>query len=202
MKGPEPRKLSRLRVMAVVLIVVVLGALVAFVLWYRSGSTNQGEVWQWTEPFDSSIQPGMIDVVSGWLGANGTVLNVTVGVAEPMSVLGDGEWAQWNVTVILENETDTLNVYVVDMQLNSTGLTGFIQPAGSQAAGEQNATACQVTFKSEILTALAPAQELPNATAVEWNVLSTYEKDVGDQVVNSTSDLAPAQGLAQTVLSP
>jgi hypothetical protein len=204
MDGSERRKKSRLWVVAVVtLMVVVVVGVLAFVVLYRSGANNQSGTLQLTDSKGDVVvsvgsgYPGMIDVVGGSLGANNTVLNVTIVVAEPVSVLGDGEWAQWNVTVILENSTDTLNVYTVSVQLNSTGLTGFIQPVG-----EQNVTACQVSFKGNVLTVLASAQELPNTKTVEWSILSAYEKNVGDQLVASASDIAPDEGLQQTVLNP
>jgi len=141
--------------------------------------------------------PGMIDVVGGTLDANGTTLNITINVRDPVSSLGDGETAQWNMTVILENQTDVLKTYVISAEMNSAQLTGSIVDVGTQSV-----QSCQVQYYRNSLTVLAVMDELPNARTVEWNVLTSYEQYSGGQLVTSASDLAPAEGLQTTLLNP
>ena len=141
--------------------------------------------------------PGMIDVVGGVLMVNGTTLTVTVNVRDPVSSLGDGEIAQWNVTVILENETDVLKTYEISLEMNSSQLTGSIVDVETQSV-----RTCQVQYSGNSLTVFAVEDELPKARTVEWNVLTLYEQYSGGELVTSASDLAPDEGLQTTALKP
>lgn len=141
--------------------------------------------------------PGMIDVVGATLEVNGTTLNVTINVRDPFTSLGQGETAQWNVTVILENETDVLKTYKITVNMDSTGMTGYIVDVETQ-----NARSCQVSYQAKSLTVLAVVEELPSAKTIEWNILTNYEQYSGDDLITSASDLAPDEGLQKTVLNP
>lgn len=101
------------------------------------------------------------------------------------------------MTVILENETDTLRVYAISVQLNSSVLAGVIDEIGGQSV-----RACQVSYYGDRLMLQAPADDLPKTKTVEWSILTTYEKYVGNELVTSASDIAPDEGLQQTVLRP
>ena len=138
--------------------------------------------------------PGMIDVVSATLQASGDALNVTIHLKDPVSTLGAGERAQWNVTVILEDDT-FVEVYTVWADLNSTRLSGFV--AGVEGS---NASACQVEFHGSTLTLRAPVSELQSAAKAEWSILTAYEKYSGDELTVSAFDFAPDEGLHTTTL--
>jgi hypothetical protein len=139
----------------------------------------------------------MIDVVGGTLEVNGTTLNVTIDLRDPFTGLGEGETAQWNMTVILENETEVLKTYEITVNMNSTGLTAYIVDLETQ-----NAQSCQVSYRAKSLTVQAVVDELPSAKTIEWNILTSYEQYSGDELITSASDLAPDEGLQKTVLNP
>jgi hypothetical protein len=44
--------------------------------------------------------------------------------------------------------------------------------------------------------------ELQSAKTIEWNILTMFEKYSGNELITSASDMAPDQGLQQTVLKP
>ena len=139
--------------------------------------------------------PGMIDVVSATLETNGTALNVTVNVQDTVSYLGEGEYAQWNVTLILENDTDVLITYGVSVNMNSSQLTGSVVDVD-----EGTVQACQVDYYKNSLTVVATMSELNGTKMIEWNILTTYESYSGDELITSASDMAPDESLQQTVL--
>jgi flagellar basal body-associated protein FliL len=141
--------------------------------------------------------PGMIDVVGGTLEVNGTTLNVTIDVRDAFTGLGERETAQWNVTVILENETEVLKTYEITVNMNSAGLTAYIVDVDTQSA-----QSCQVSYQSKSLTVQAVVDELPSAKTIEWNILTSYEQYSADELITSASDLAPDEGLQKTVLNP
>lgn len=139
--------------------------------------------------------PGMIDVVNGSLDANGVTLTITINGRDPIVSLGDGEFAYWNVTLILEND-DSLTAYNVWVELNSTRCTGYVQ----EVLG-QNIRTCQVEYNNS-LTVFVVFDELPSAKQAEWSVLTTYEKWSGSDLIVSASDTAPDDGLQTTLLRP
>jgi hypothetical protein len=140
---------------------------------------------------------GMIDVVNGTLEANGKTLNVTINGRDLVSNLSDGEIAQWNVTVILETETNVLKTYEIGAQMNSTQLTGIIVDVMTQKA-----QSCLVQYGNNSLNVHTVVDELLSAKTVEWNVLTTYEQYSGGELITSASDMAPDEGLQSTALNP
>ena len=197
---PSPRKKKSKLLMLIV--GVAIAVLVTSAILYRLSTGTPVSSQLNASPNDVVLNvgtqyPGMIDVVGGTLDANGTTLNITINVRDPVSSLGDGETAQWNMTVILENSTDVLKTYVISAEMNSAQLTGSIVDVGTQSV-----QSCQVQYYRNSLTVLAIMDELPNARTVEWNVLTSYEQYSEGQLVTSASDLAPAEGLQTTVLNP
>ena len=199
MKPSPPKKKSKLLML---IVGVAIAVLVTSAILYRL-STGTPVSSQLNASANNVVlnvgtqYPGMIDVVGGTLDANGTTLNITINVRDPVSSLGDGETAQWNMTVILENQTDVLKTCVISAEMNSAQLTGSIVDVGTQSV-----QSCQVQYYRNSLTVLAVMDELPNARTVEWNVLTSYEQYSGGQLVTSASDLAPDEGLQKTVLNP
>jgi prophage tail gpP-like protein len=139
--------------------------------------------------------PGMIDVIDGRLEANGTTLKITINGRDSIVSLGDGEFAYWNVTLILENN-DSLRAYDVWVELNATRGAGYVQEIQ-----DQNVRTCQVEYNNS-MTVFVVFDELPNAKQAEWSVLTAYEKWSGGDLIVSASDTAPDDGLQTTVLRP
>jgi hypothetical protein len=198
--GLSPRKKkSKLLLLIVGAVIVVLVTSAVLYRLYAGTSASS----QLNDPSNDVVlsagtrYPGMIDVVSGTLEANGTMLNVTINVRDSFSSLGDGETAQWNVTVILENQTDVLKTYVISVEMNSTELTGSIVDVDTLSV-----QSCQVQYYRNSLTVLAVVNELPRARTIEWNVLTLYEQYSGGELVTSATDLAPDEGLQTTALTP
>jgi hypothetical protein len=196
MGQPPRRKKSKLLMLIAAAVIAVL---VTSVILYRLyvGPSTSPEI---NDPTNDEVlslgtlYPGMMDVVSAALRVNGTALTVTVEGRAPVSVLGDGEYGQWNITLILENDTDVLKTYVVCVSMNSTQLTGSVVDVGAGTV-----KTCQVEYKNS-LTVVAGMSELNRTKVIFWNVLATYVSYSGDQLVTSASDMDPDQGLQQTIL--
>jgi hypothetical protein len=140
--------------------------------------------------------PGMIDVVAGKLEASGTTLTITVNGREPIVSVGDGEFVHWNITLILEND-DSLSSYYMWVELNSTGIAGYVKEIGNQ-----NVRTCPVEYHNNYLVVSAVFDELPSTKQAEWSLLTAYEKWSGNDLISSASDTAPDEELQTTVLQP
>lgn len=184
------------------IVVAVIAILVTSAVLYRLyvGTSDKSQL---NDPANDVVlsvgtqYPGMIDIVSATLEANGTALNVTINVEDTVSYLGNGEYAQWNVTLILENDTDVLKTYEGSVNMNSTQLTGVIVDVDGGTV-----QTCQVEHHENSLTVVAVADELGGTRVIEWSILTTYEGYSGDELITSASDMAPDEGLQQTVLGP
>jgi hypothetical protein len=196
--GQPPRKKKSKLLMLIV--VAVIAVLVTSVILYRLyvGTSASSQLDDPSNDVVLSVgtqYPGMIDVVSAALKVNGTTLTLTVNVADPVSVLGDGEYAQWNITLILENDTDVLKTYMISVNMNSTQLTGSVVDVDAGTV-----QTCQVNYNKNSLTVVAVMSELNGTKMIEWNILTTYESYSGDELITSASDMAPDESLQQTVL--
>jgi hypothetical protein len=182
------------------IVVAVIAVLVTSVILYRLyvGTSASSQL---NDPANDVVlsvgtqYPGMIDVVSAALKVNGTTLTVTVNAAGSVFVLGDGEDAQWNITLILENDTDVLKTYMISVNMNSTQLTGSLVDVDTGTV-----QTCQVTYLKNSLTVVAVMSELNGTKVIEWNILTSYESYSGNELTTSASDIAPDEGLQQTVL--
>jgi hypothetical protein len=137
--------------------------------------------------------PGMIDVDNATLEVNGTSLKITINVKDTIPDLNNGENAQWNVTIILENEP--LTMYEICAKLNSTQLSGY-----ATEIGEPKAIDCQVEYHQNSLTLNALIDELQDAKEAQWFILTTFEKSSENELVTSGSDIAPDEGIQRTIL--
>jgi hypothetical protein len=197
LNGKKPKRL-----LIVLVSVGIFAVIIASFVWYRLYSGSSGTS-QLSDPANDVVlsmgthYPGMIDVVNGTLEANGKTLNVTINGRDLVSNLSDGEIAQWNVTVILETETDVLKTYEIGAQMNSTQLTGIIVDVMAQKA-----QSCLVQYGNNSLNVHTVVDELLSAKTVEWNVLTTYEQYSGSELITSASDMAPDEGLQSTALNP
>jgi hypothetical protein len=196
--GQPPRKKKSKLLMLIV--VAVIAVLVTSAILYRLyvGTSASSQLNDPSNDVVLSVgtqYPGMIDVVSAALKVNGTTLTVTINVADSVSVLGDGEYAQWNITLILENDTDVLKTYMISVNMNSTQLTGSVVDVDAETV-----QTCQVDYYKNSLTVVATMSELNGTKMIEWNILTTYESYSGDELITSASDMAPDESLQQTVL--
>ena len=137
--------------------------------------------------------PGMIDVIHAELEVNEKVLNITIKVRTAISDLSNGEYAQWNTTIILQDET--LNAYEVCAEMNSTRLAGYITEIGAQTT-----ELCTVQCQENSLTILAPINELQSTKEIQWYILSMFERWSENELTISGSDIAPDKGLQRTTL--
>jgi hypothetical protein len=138
--------------------------------------------------------PGMIDVLNAALNVNGETLNITINVKDPISGVGAGEHAQWNVTIIvLNNVTKT---YEVCVNLNSTLLSGYVVEIEGL-----NAKTCQVETYKNSLTIHTIIDELQSANEVQWFILTTFETYSENVLTFSGHDIAPDEGLQTTLLT-
>jgi hypothetical protein len=197
MGEPPRKKKSKLLMLTVVAVIAIL---VTSAILYRLYAGTSA-TFQLNDPANDVVlsvgtqYPGMIDVVSAMLEANGTALNVTINVEDTVSYIGSGEYAQWNITLILENDTDVLKTYEISVNMNSTQLTGSIVDVD-----EETVQTCQVEHHENSLTVVAAMSELSGTRVIEWSILTTYESYSGDELITSASDMAPDESLQQTVL--
>jgi hypothetical protein len=61
---------------------------------------------------------------------------------------------------------------------------------------------CQVEYHQNSLTVRSVIDELPRTKTIEWGIVTTYEQYSGGELITSASDLAPDEGLQETVLTP
>ena len=182
----------------IAIIAVVIASVIVYRLYLGTPATSQlSDPSNDVELSIGTQYPGMIDVVSAALDVNETTFNITINVRDPFHDLGDGEIAQWNVTVILESETDVLKTYEIGVNMNSTQLAGSIVDVETQ-----NVQSCQVSHQTNSLAVLAVANALPSAKTIEWRILTSYEQYSGGELTTSASDLAPDEDLQETVLKP
>jgi len=197
MGEPPRKKKSKLLILTVVAVIAIL---VTSAILYRL-YVGTSAVFQLNDPANDVVlsvgtqYPGMIDVVGAALAVNGTALNVTINVEDTVSFLGNGEYAQWNITLILENDTDVLKTYEISVNMNSTQLTGSVTDVD-----EGTVQTCQVHYYKNSLTVVAAMSELSGTRVIEWGILTTYESYSGDELITSASDMAPDESLQQTVL--
>lgn len=198
------KRSSKKKSMLLLLVVVVVAAAISVSVVLYSLYMGTSNPFQLNVPANHVVlnlgtqYPGMIDVASATLAVNGTGLNVTFNLRGPVSNLTNLELAQWNVTLVLQNETDVLKTYDVCVNLNATQMTGQIQDVDTQTV--QN---CTVQYSKNTLTVVSMIPELPETKTIGWGIVTTYEQtnSTGD-LVTSASDVAPDEGLQQTVLTP
>jgi hypothetical protein len=197
-ESSSKKKSKSLMLIVIAIVAAVITSVIVYRLYVGTPATSQlSDPLNDVELSIGTQYPGMIDVVSAALDVNGTTFNVNINLRVPFHDLGDGEIAQWNVTVILENETDVLKTYEIGVNMNSTQLTGSIEDVETQ-----NVQNCQVLRQTNSLTVLAVLDGLSNAKTIEWRILTSYEQYSGGELTTSASDLAPDEGLQKTVLRP
>ena len=190
---------KRFRLAAVV--VVVVAVLVVAVILYdfssglspssSSGSVN-GQLSNAGEVFvsEGSGYPLIVDLIGGSLNATGSSVRVSIVVGGVVSSVSAGESVQWNVLLVLENQTATLKTYTVSLELNSSGFFGVWSDVASGEVVPSN-----TSYVGSSLFAQANIN-LGGVTMIEWNVNSIYQNYSDGVLVAYASDAAPATGFA------
>jgi hypothetical protein len=139
----------------------------------------------------------MIDLEAANFTRGNDVANITLKVREPFASLESGEFASWEILVVLENETDVLKTYIVRVEANITGFFASFSDVASEYVGT-----FQVTPSGQWLNLSVPFSELQSATIMEWSIESTYKAFSGDTAITDAYDAAPDQGVQTTALEP
>jgi hypothetical protein len=189
-------KSTKSRISITLVAVVLLSALIAAVFFGLNGnppSAQESDPQNDIQTDVGSSYPGMIDIVGASIQKNQSTFNSIITVKDPITTLSEGESAQFNLLVILENEEDVLQTYEFLININSTGMFGIVQDVQMQ-----NPQPLQLNSAGTKLTMTAILSELNDATKAEWNIYSTYEKIEENQVVANANDFVPDEGLRVT----
>ena len=139
---------------------------------------------------EGSGYPGIVDLVGGSLNVTGSSVGVSVVVGGVVSSVSEGESVQWNVLLVLENQTAALKTYTVSLELNSSGFFGVWTDVASGAV-----VPCNASYVGSSLFAQANV-DLGGVTRIEWNVNSIYQSYSDGVLVAYASDSAPSMGFA------
>lgn len=194
---PLPEKTSKILIFAAITTALIIIASIIFL--YRSYNV-EAPAKPWFADAENDVilnlgaeYPGMIDVIHAELEVNEKVLNITIKVRTAISDLSNGEYAQWNTTIILQDSL--LKAYEVCAEMNSTRLVGYIMEIGGQTA-----ELCTVQCQENSLTILAPINELQSTKEIQWYILTMFERWSEHELMISGSDIAPDKGLQRTTL--
>ena len=182
---------------AVILLVVVLVAVVLFGPALQSDMLHISDYRNDVLFNIGSSCHGMVDLEGANFTRIGGVANITLKVAEPFDLLGSDEFATWEFLVVLENETDVLQTYIISVEADSSGFSGSFYDV---SAFEEESF--DVAPSGQWLSLLVPLDEIGSASMVEWHVEAFYEAYSGLDVVADAYDVAPNEGLQATELEP
>ncbi len=144
-----------------------------------------------------SDYPGETDLTGASFNRSDGNGRVAITVAGPISNMNEGESVTWYAMLVLENESDVVDMYELWAVLNSTGLHAYIQSVSNQSQ-----QTCQASFEGNQLNIVMPLSGLASSTQVEWNVTSTYEKNSDGELVAAANDFAPDEGMQTTWFTP
>ncbi len=189
---------KRFRLAAIAVVVVAVLA-VAFIVYNFSSGPGSGSVnGQLSDAAGDVLvsagsgYPGIVDLIGGSLNVTGASMMVSVVVGDVVSTasVGEGENVQWNVLLVLENQTMALKTYAVSLELNSSGFFNMWMDVASGEVVPSNAS-----YVGSSLFAQANA-DLAGVTKIEWNVNSIYQSYSNGALVAYASDAAPDVGFA------
>ena len=121
-------------------------------------------------------------------------MNLSINLRDSIVALGEGESAQFDIVLVLENEEDVLQSYELIVDMNKTGLFGAVEDV--QTKKQQP---IQLIVDANLLKISTTLIELNSATKAEWNICSTYQKISGNKIISSAWDFVPDQELRTTV---
>jgi len=186
--------MGKFKILAVLLIVVIVVA--AAVALYSSLGVMNPEANETQNDVQTNIgsnYPDMVDMVSASIEKQQTTLTTTIRVKEAIISLGEQETVQFNMIAVLENEEDALRTYELIVDINATGIFGFVQDVQTK----QQYTA-ELSVEGDTLTITTTLNKLADASQVEWSIYSIYEKLEGNQLVCSAYDFVPDEGMRTT----
>jgi archaellum component FlaF (FlaF/FlaG flagellin family) len=196
MQRPSTKKKTKLLIGAALAIIVVV-VVTSVALLYRPYTAASANL-RLDDPENDVISneetefSGMIDVVHAELEVSEETLNITISVKGPVSDLVEGELAQWNTTIILDEGTTAYEVCAVK---NSTQSAGYVVDMMNWTS-----KLCQVEFHANSLTLLVPIDELQSVKEVQWFIVTSFEKYSGDELIIAATDVAPDEGLQTSTL--
>jgi hypothetical protein len=103
--------------------------------------------------------------------------------------------------LILQNETDVLKTYQLGVNLNSSGMTSQIQDVDTLAVQNCDASYNNNSKGSYTLLVTANVNELPATTTIQWGIITNYSLYSGMDLVASSTDIVPDQGLQVTAIT-
>jgi hypothetical protein len=183
--------------MVAAMVIIVLAVAAPIVLLYHTYTAASANL-QLDDPENDVVSneesgyPSMIDVIHARLEVNEETLNITITVKGPVSGIAEGELAQWNTTIILD-EGDA--AYEICAQENSTQLAGYVVNMLNWSSRQ-----CQATLNANSLTLLVPMDELQSAKEVQWFIVTSFEKYSQDELTISATDVAPDEGLQTSTI--
>jgi len=185
---------GKFKILAVLLIAIIVVA-AAVALYNSLGVTNPeaNETQNDVQTNIGSNYPDMVDMVSASIEKQQTTLTTTIRVKEAIISLGEQETVQFNMIAVLENEEDALRTYELIVDINATGIFGFVQDVQTK----QQYTA-ELSVEGDTLTITTTLNELADASQVEWSIYSIFEKLEGNQLVCSAYDFVPDEGMRTT----
>ena len=118
------------KVLVVVLVVVVVFSVVLLVFDFfpKDEVGSRFLVDSENDVFVSvgDFSPGFVDLSSASVELVGDELVLVVSTREPVVGLGEGEFCDFVVLVVLEDESDVIWSFELDFEFNSTGMFGFV----------------------------------------------------------------------------
>jgi len=192
--GAKKSRRLKLVIIGAAMVAALLGSVFLYI--FLVGNPNQGEISDPANDVELTVgtdYPGVIDIVHAALEAKGKNLTITIEVRDPVTDLGDDGFAQYNLTLMLDN--GDLDSYEVCVEFNSSNMR-----ACSVKLGESAAQPLSVEYSQNSIVVKASFDELQIAKEIQWFVLSTFERYSGDELVSDASDIAPDDSLQTTVL--
>ncbi len=188
--------IGKFKIIATLVAIILIVTVIAVVFSGFIGAPNSqvNEFQNDVQVNIGSSYPGTVDMVNASIAKNEGVLDAAITVKGPIVALGEDESVQFDMILILENETDALQTYELRINMNSTSLTGMVGDAQTN-----NQQPVQLIIDGNTLKITTLLAELSGATKAEWNIGSTYEKISDNQIIASAWDFVPDQGLRTTV---
>ena len=139
--------------------------------------------------------PGMVDLTGASLDVDDGQLVVEFSTRETIVGLGEGEFLVYDVLLVLENESSVIRSFEVTVEVNSSGVLGFLVDVES---GEMVVQELVLGLNDVSVVVDVSGFEVP--TIVEWSVSSSYERLSGEELVGYALDFMPDDDLHTTYL--
>lgn len=123
--------IGKFKIIATLVAIILIVTVIAVVFSGFIGAPNSqvNEFQNDVQVNIGSSYPGTVDMVNASIAKNEGVLDAAITVKGPIVALGEDESVQFDMILILENETDALQTYELRINMNSTSLTGMVGDA-------------------------------------------------------------------------